>query len=309
MSMTQRDTATAAGGGAIAPRLAAAFAAPRARRAALIPYLTGGHLGLDTSHRLIEALIGAGADAVELGVPFSDPVADGPVVQASTHEALARGVTPDDVLALAAAHSEHVPFVLLAYLNTVIAGGPARFFKRAAEAGVEAVVIPDLPIDEMNVASDALPALADLALIHGVAVVPLAAPTSTDDRLDAVAATARGFIYCVAVTGVTGVRREASDELPRLTARLRPRTGIPLVAGFGISTPEHAAAAVGHANGVIIGSALIRAYGEAFARHGADGACAAAAELIGAASTRISEAGQGGGADPKRDGAVRGGAG
>ena len=111
---------------AVAPRLAAAFAAPRARRAALIPYLTGGHPDLATSHRLIDTLIDSGADIVELGVPFSDPMADGPVVQRSTHEALAAGITPDDVLELAAARRHAVPFVLLAYANTVLAGGPAR---------------------------------------------------------------------------------------------------------------------------------------------------------------------------------------
>ena len=112
----------------LAPRLARAFSAPRARRAALIPYLTGGHPDLETSDRLVATLIDAGADIVELGVPFSDPIADGPVVQQSTHEALTAGVTPDDVLGLAAAHSAGAPFVLLTYLNSVLAYGPGRFF-------------------------------------------------------------------------------------------------------------------------------------------------------------------------------------
>ena len=132
----------------LAPRLRRAFAAPRAGRAALIPYLTGGHPDLETSHRLIETLIEAGADIVELGIPFSDPIADGPVVQRSTHEALLAGVTPETVFELAAAHSGTVPFVLLTYVNTVLAYGPERFFARAAQAGVEALVIPDLPLDE-----------------------------------------------------------------------------------------------------------------------------------------------------------------
>src|SRR5665647_2035853 len=132
----------------LGPRLARAFAAPRAQRAALIPYVTGGHPDLETSSRVIGALIDAGADIVELGIPFSDPIADGPVVQRSTHEALLAGVTPDDVLQLAAAHSGSAPFVLLTYVNTVLALGPERFFARAAASGVEALVIPDLPLDE-----------------------------------------------------------------------------------------------------------------------------------------------------------------
>src|SRR5665648_734290 len=119
-------------------RLAKAFAAPRAQRAALIPYVTGGHPDLETSSRVIGALIDAGADIVELGIPFSDPIADGPVVQRSTHEALLSGVTPDDVLQLAAAHSGSAPFVILTYVNTVLAFGPERFFARAAASGAEA---------------------------------------------------------------------------------------------------------------------------------------------------------------------------
>ena len=121
----------------LAPRLWRAFATPRAGRAALIPYLTGGHPDVATSHRLIETLVDAGADIVELGVPYSDPIADGPVVQRSTHEALLAGVTPETVFELAAAHSAAVPFVLLTYVNSVLAYGPERFFTRAAQAGVK----------------------------------------------------------------------------------------------------------------------------------------------------------------------------
>ena len=315
--------------GPVAPRLAAAFAAPRAQRAALMPYFTGGWPDPQTSHRLVAEVIAAGADIVELGVPFSDPVADGPVVQRSTHEALEAGVTPDDVFAIAAAHSRAVPFVLLSYLNTVLAAPPERFFARAAAAGVEAVVIPDLPVEEMvapaadgmlapavdstmvpivngleapavdamvapapvvpprPVASPpaAAPSLLDLARTHGVALVPLAAPTSTDERLDLIAAAARAFVYCVAVTGVTGARAQLGSELPSLVERLRRRTRTPLVAGFGISTPEQAAAAARIADGVIMGSALIAAAAEALGAGGDP--CVAAGALVRAAAAAI----------------------
>ena len=271
----------------LAPRLARAFAAPRAQRAALIPYVTGGHPDLETSSRVIAALIDAGADIVELGIPFSDPIADGPVVQRSTHEALLAGVTPDDVLQLAAAHSGNAPFVLLTYVNTVLAFGPERFFARAAASGVEALVIPDLPLDEAAGGTAALAAeaggLTALASASGVSLVPMATPTSTDERLDMVAEAATSFVYCVAVTGVTGARQEVSADLPDLVGRLRARTDAPLAVGFGISTPEQAARVAGLADGVIIGSALI----DLIARStDADSACRTVGDLTRAAARR-----------------------
>ncbi len=272
----------------LAPRLARAFSAPRARRAALIPYLTGGHPDLQTGDRLVATLIDAGADIVELGIPFSDPIADGPVVQQSTHAALTAGITPDDVLGLAAAHSAGAPFVLLTYLNSVLAYDPARFFARAATAGVEALVIPDLPLDEaagrdISLAREA-GGLAALAAGAGISLVPMATPTSTDERLDLVAAAATSFVYCVAVTGVTGARAAIGAELPALLGRLRERTDAPLAVGFGISTTEQAAAVAGLADGVIIGSALIDAVTRATTP---DAACAAARSLVSAASAAI----------------------
>ena len=269
-------------------RLSQAFAAPRAGRAALIPYLTGGHPDLATCHQLIDELIAAGADIVELGVPFSDPIADGPVVQRSTHQALSAGVTPADVLELAAAHSQAAPFVLLTYLNTVLACGPATFFARAASAGVEALVIPDLPLDEAVGPAATLAAeaggLAALAAANGVALVPMATPTSTDARLDLVADAASAFVYCVAVTGVTGARQEVGAELPDLIARLRARAAAPLAVGFGISTPQQAAHVAGLADGVIIGSALIDLVSRS---QSATAACTAVGRLVRAASAAI----------------------
>jgi tryptophan synthase alpha chain len=275
----------------LAPRLKRAFRKPRAGRAALMPYLTGGHPSLETGDRLVATLIDAGADIVELGVPFSDPIADGPVVQQSTHAALTAGVTPDDVLALAAAHSAGAPFVLLTYLNSVLAYGADRFFERAATAGVEALVIPDLPLDEASGRSVELAresgGLALLAAGRGVSLVPMATPTSTDERLDLVAAAATSFVYCVAVTGVTGARSQVGSELPALLARLRERTDAPLAVGFGISTPEQAADVAALADGVIIGSALIDAVSRAASP---DDACAAARRLVGEASAAIAGA-------------------
>jgi tryptophan synthase alpha chain len=272
----------------LAPRLARAFAAPHAGRAALIPYLTGGHPSLAASDDLIATLIEAGADIVELGIPFSDPIADGPVVQQSTHTALTAGVTPDDVLGLAAAHSAGAPFVLLTYLNSVLAYGPRRFFERAAAAGVEALVIPDLPLDEASGRGVSLAredgGLAALAAGAGVSLVPMATPTSTDERLDLVAAAASSFVYCVAVTGVTGARAEVGAALPKLLARLRERTDAPLAAGFGISTPEQAADVSTLADGVIIGSALIDAVSRAATQVDA---CSVARALVSAASAAI----------------------
>jgi tryptophan synthase alpha chain len=272
----------------LAPRLTEAFAEPRARRAALMPYLTGGHPDLDTCSRLIAEAIAAGADVMELGVPFSDPIADGPVVQRSTHEALLAGVTPDDVLELAAAHSPAVPIVLLTYVNTVLACEPRRFFARAAASGVEAVVIPDLPLDEAAGPEAVLAAdeggLAAVAEAAGVSLVPMATPTSTDARLDLVAAAATSFIYCVAVTGVTGARQAVGDELPGLIERLRSRTAAPLVVGFGISTPEQASRVAGLADGVIIGSALIDLVSRAA---DAAAACDGVGSLLRAASAAI----------------------
>ena len=275
----------------LAPRLARAFSSPRAGRAALIPYLTGGHPDVQTSDRLITTLIEAGADIVELGIPFSDPIADGPVVQHSTHAALAAGVTPDDVLGLAAAHSGGAPFVLLTYLNSVLAFGAERFFSRAATAGVEALVIPDLPLDEaagrdVSLAREA-GGLAALAAGAGVSLVPMATPTSTDERLDLVAAAATSFVYCVAVTGVTGARAEVGAGLPALLARLREHTDAPLAVGFGISTSEQAAGVAALADGVIIGSALIDAVMRAATP---DDACAAARSLVSNASAAIAGA-------------------
>jgi tryptophan synthase alpha chain len=264
----------------LAPRLAAAFAQPRAGTAALIPYVTGGFPSPEGCTKAVEAFIAGGADIVELGVPYSDPVADGPVVQMSAQMALAAGVTTDDVFDIAASYSTQAPFVFLVYVNNVLAYGADRFFARAAASGVEALVIPDLPVGEDV-------GLVARAAAAGVSIAPLVAPTSTDDRLDLAAAAASSFIYCVSITGITGARSTVGDELPELVARLRARTSAPLAVGFGIATPAHAARVAGLADGVIIGSALIKILAES---ETVDVGCAAVEALLKDAAAAIAAA-------------------
>ena len=226
-------------------------------RAALMPYLMGGFPDIETSRAIGEAYADGGADLVELGVPFSDPLADGPVVQAAGTRALAAGVTVGDVLEVAAALSIRLPVVLMCYANLVLARGIDRFCADLAAAGGSGLIVPDLPLEE---AGD-VRAACDAA---GLALVPLVAPTTPDDRLTAIGAAARGFLYTVSVTGTTGERETLSDTFAAVVGRAKAHTEVPVALGFGIATPEHAAhAADAGADGVIIGSRLVRAAGEA----------------------------------------------
>jgi tryptophan synthase alpha chain len=236
--------------------IAAAFATS-GKRAALMPYLMGGFPDLDTSRAIGEAYAEGGADLVELGVPFSDPLADGPVIHAADTAALAAGATVHGVLEVARTLTETVPVVLMCYANVVLARGPERFADELAERGVSGLIVPDLPLEESG---DVLGAC-DAA---GVALVPLVAPTTPDERLAAIGRSARGFVYAVSVTGTTGERNELADELAAILTRTKARTDVPVALGFGIGTPEAAAAAAdAGADGVIVGSRLVRAAGEA----------------------------------------------
>lgn len=217
----------------------------------LIPYAVGGYPDLPTCSAVLGAYVESGVRLLEIGIPFSDPLADGPVIQAASQVALRAGVRPADVLDLAGEVAERgVGVVLLSYLNTILAFGPDRFFAACAERGVLGVVVPDVPVEE---AGD----LQATAGGHGVDVVLLAAPTSTDERLAKIAANASGFIYCVSTTGVTGARASLRADLPEFVARLRRHTDLPLAVGFGVSTPEQAVAVAAYADGVIVGSALV----------------------------------------------------
>lgn len=225
----------------------------RARREAggraFVPYVTGGLPGVDAE--LLRGLEAAGADAIEIGVPFSDPVMDGGVIQEASRRALEAGTRPGDVLASVAAAGLGVPAIVMTYYNPVLRRGEERFLAEAAAAGVRGVIVPDLPVDEAG-------GWSERCLAHGVAPVFLAAPGSSPARFREVAAAARGFVYCVSTYGVTGEREMLSGSAEEVVRALRPLTDVPLLVGVGIGTPEQAALACRFADGVIVGSALVR---------------------------------------------------
>ncbi|HLI61562.1 MAG TPA: tryptophan synthase subunit alpha [Solirubrobacteraceae bacterium] len=240
-------------------RIAEAFARSRAdgRAAALMPYMMGGFPDLETSRRIGEAYIEAGADLIELGVPFSDPLADGPVIHAAATTALAAGVTLPDVMTLGAELGRRVPVILMCYVNPILARGVERFADELAAAGICGLIVPDVPLEEARELWAACSA-------HELAWVPLVAPTSSPERMAAIGGAARGFLYVVGVTGTTGERDASDGGASGLLARARAVTDVPLALGFGISTPEQAAAAAAAgADGVIVGSRLVRAAGAA----------------------------------------------
>lgn len=239
-----------------ADRISAAFAAADGR-AALMPYLMGGFPDLPTSRRIGEAYADHGAALVELGVPYSDPLADGPVIHAAGSAALRAGATLDGVLELAAELDRRLPVVLMCYANLVYARGLEEFAAAAAGHGVSGLIVPDLPLEEAPLVRDACDGT-------GVALVPLVAPTTPDARLRLIGAQARGFLYTVSVAGTTGERRAVDDSVRALVERAQAHTDVPVAVGFGIGTPEQArAVADAGARGVIVGSRLVRAATEA----------------------------------------------
>ena len=246
-------------------RLADAFARSP-RRAALMPYLMGGFPTLPGSREIGHACVAAGADVLELGVPYSDPLADGPVIHDAGTRALAAGATLAGVLDVATELAAEVPVVLMCYANLILAAGPERFADRLAATGASGVIVPDLPLEEASELLGACDA-------RGLALVPLVAPTTPPERLRAIGARARGFLYAVSVVGTTGERETLSDVFAGVISRARDSTAVPIALGFGISTPEHAreAAAAG-ADGVIVGTRLVRAAGESDDPAGAVGA-------------------------------------
>lgn len=220
-------------------------------RAALIPFLMAGDPDLETSERLLRTAASVG-DIVEIGIPFSDPIADGPTIQRAGQRALAGGTTLNDTLELVRRLRRNVsiPVVLLTYFNPIFQFGLEPFCREAVDAGVDGIVIPDLPADE----SDALLAPARIA---GLDTIFLVAPTTSDRRITMAAERSRGFVYCVSLTGVTGARSDLPVELTDLVRRVKSRTSQPVCVGFGISTPEQAASVAKIADGVIVGSALV----------------------------------------------------
>jgi tryptophan synthase alpha chain len=236
-------------------RIAAAFSANE-KRAALMPYLMGGFPTLGQSVEIGRACVAAGADMLELGVPYSDPLADGPVIHEAGTRALAAGATLTGVLEVACELALSVPVVLMCYANMVLAPGAGAFVERLARTGVSGLIVPDLPLEEA-------PEVWASCDEHGLALVPLVAPTTPPERLARIGARARGFLYTVSVLGTTGERAALSDRFAEIVAGAKAATDVPVALGFGISTPAQAAqAAEAGADGVIVGTRLVRAAAE-----------------------------------------------
>lgn len=218
-------------------------------RKLLVPYVTGG-LGAGWLD-LVRAVAGAGADAIEIGIPFSDPVMDGRTIQEASQRALELGTTPAKIVTEAAQLEIDVPLVVMTYCNPVQHAGYARFASELAGAGIDGAIIPDLPLDELD-------PWAEPAAAAGVETVLLAAPTTPDERLDAIVARSQGFVYGVSLMGVTGERDHIAAQAQEMGRRCKAVTDKPVLLGLGISTPDQAVEVAGFADGVIVGSALIR---------------------------------------------------
>lgn len=240
-------------------------------RRAFIPYLTAGFPDEETSLELFRALVRAGADVIEIGLPFSDPMADGPTIQRSSNQALEQGMTPTRALALASrlASETSRPLVVMTYLNPVLKMGYEKFAQAASESGISGAIIPDLPPEEAEPWLEA-------AGEAGLETIFLAAPTTPFQRLKKIASLSRGFLYYVSQTGVTGTEVSVTAELTRALDQARRVSNLPVAVGFGVGRPEQAAALAPAADGVIVGSALI---GEVF-KHPSAGAQIEAVEKL-----------------------------
>lgn len=231
---------------------------------AFIAFLTGGDPTIEKSEEYVMEMVRAGADLIEIGVPFSDPIAEGPVIQDANIRALSQGVTTDKLFDMVARlrKKTDVPIVFLMYLNSVYKYGYERFTAKCQEVGLDGLIIPDLPYEEKN-------ELAPIAAAHDVDVISLIAPTS-EDRIKTIAADAAGFIYVVSSMGVTGVRSEITTDLDSMLKAIKEASDKPAAIGFGISTPEQAKKMAGIADGAIVGSALVKIvekYGENAGEH------------------------------------------
>ncbi len=236
-------------------RLSAAFPADRA---ALVTFVTAGD---GPTAAILDALVEGGADVIELGMPFTDPMADGPAIQAANLRSLGAGTRTADVLAIAGAFRQRhpdVPLVLMGYANTMTRPTPEAFAAKAAEAGVDGIIVVDIPPEEAD-------ELAPFGA-HGLSVIRLATPTTDKARLPAVLEGASGFLYYVSVAGITGLQQAAQSSIEDAVAHLKAATDLPVAVGFGVRTPEQAAAIGRVADGVVVGSAIVELVG----RHGAD---------------------------------------
>lgn len=235
-------------------RIAARFAALRAEgRGALIPFLEAFDPDLATSQAILNGMPAAGADLIEIGMPFTDPMADGPTIQAAGRRALAAGATLPGTLGMVRAfrgHDDATPVILMGYLNPLLAYGVSRFCADAAAAGVDGLIVVDLPSEEADL-------LLPDAQANGLDVIRLVAPTTSDERLRHVLAGSSGFVYYVSITGITGTRTASGDELRAAIPRIRAATDLPVAVGFGVRSPAQAAEAVRSADAAVVASALI----------------------------------------------------
>lgn len=243
-------------------RLATAFAIARQQdRAALVCFVTAGD---GPTPAILDSLVAGGADVIELGMPFTDPMADGPAIQAANIRSLGAGTSTADILQIASdfrARHAHVPLVLMGYANPMLRRGPEWFAAEIAKAGVDGVICVDIPPEEDDALGPALRAA-------GIAPIRLATPTTDSARLPAVLGGASGFIYYVSVAGITGLQQAAQTSIDEAVARLKSATDLPVAVGFGVRTPAQAAAIARIADGVVVGSAIV----EIVAKHGADAA-------------------------------------
>ncbi len=235
-------------------RLAATFAAlQKANRAAFVPFVTGGDPDFETSFDILSKLPGAGADIIELGIPFSDPMADGPINQASYLRALKAGMTLPKLVEMVRRFrktNDKTPIVLMGAYNPIHAYGTARFMKDAAEAGLDGLLIVDVPAEEDDV-------LRAPAAAHGIDIVRFLAPTTDDARLPTVLDGAGGYLYYASIAGITGTKSFSEDDVRGALDRIRIKTKLPITVGFGIKTPEQAAGVARFADGVVVGSAIV----------------------------------------------------
>lgn len=227
---------------------------------AFIPFVTAGDPDLETTEKLVLMMAAAGADLIELGIPFSDPVAEGIVIQQADERALKSGTTTDKIFDMVkrVRQKSDVPLAFMTYINPIYVYGAGRFFKKCNECGIDAAIVPDLPFEERD---ELLP----FCKANDVRLISLIAPTS-EERIGMIAAAAQGFVYCVSSLGVTGVRNTITTDIGAMVKRIKAAKDIPCAIGFGISTPEQARRMAAVADGVIVGSAIVKLV----AQHGRD---------------------------------------
>ena len=229
------------------------------KKKAFIPFITAGDQGIDATEKYIRTMAMAGASLIEIGIPFSDPVAEGPVIQDASERALSTGITTDDIFDMVkrlrtGTEPLTIPLVFMTYLNPIYVYGVESFMTRCEEVGIQGVIVPDCPLEEKQ-------ELSHQAKAHGVSVISLIAPTS-EQRIEEIASQAEGFVYCVSSLGVTGIRSDIKTDIASIVQQIRQYTDIPVAVGFGISTPEQAKAMAHVSDGAIVGSAIVKQIGE-----------------------------------------------